>query len=199
MKQAKLTSEHREAFLALVRDTSAPKEAKALEAARKALARVIKPAAEKAWPKRDMQVLAKYGLASPHDELSLKFGGNGCTCEKVTLPLDDGQAIYVPYEPKTYSHANTLDLDGHPTLVSLAAEYSEAREASKEADKKIRKALREIVNELITPGKPLDRLDQLEALWPDPRVKELADQIRQGLAVLSTDEAARLVTEAFAA
>lgn len=197
MKTPKLTKEHRNAFFALAHKATAPAEAQACEKALKALLRAVRPVLERAWPRKDMTVLERYGVALRGKRLRLSVSGESkCSCVTVNLP-SDSYTHPVPVDPNGYTAIQTLPLQLESDAASAALAYLNAKEAADTANTSLREALGALVEEIVVPGRSLDNLDQLVQLWPEPAVKELAEKIKAGLSVLSAEDAAEVVKSAF--
>lgn len=197
MKTPKLTKDHRNAFLFLARKAEAPAEAQAREQALKELLRAVRPVLERTWPRKDMAVLERYGVALRGERLRLSVSGESqCSCETVDLPA--GSFTHpVPVDPQGYTTIQRLPLQLESEAASAALAYLNAKEAAATANTSLQNALVALVAEIVVPGRPLNNLDQLMQLWPAPAVKELAEKIKAGLSVLSAKDAAEVVKSAF--
>jgi|GEM_PF-6612677 len=197
MKTPKLTKEHRNAFLTLTRKATAPAEAQTREQALKELLRAVRPVLERTWPRKDMAVLERHKVARRRQKLRLRVSGeNGCSCVNVDLPADS-YAHPVPVDPHGFNEVQTLPLQLESEAASAALAYLNAQDAARAANENLQVALATLVEEIVVPGRPLDNLDQLVQLWPDPAVIELAEKIKAGSSVLSGEEAVEVVKSAF--
>lgn len=196
-KKPRITKEIRERFLRLASEAIPPRASEEVEQRRKELMGEVIRCANKTWPKNEMKILEKHGVASIRERIIVQLGGAGCSCDSIPLLAEGPLKRPLPYRGR-YGSEPTLDAPEFSLLADLARAYNQSLDARNDESKALRRALSDLVNATLVSGKGFDRLDVLTKAWPDPKVKELVKNIKANELPMETKAAQVLVAKAYA-
>ena len=202
-KGQKITAEHRTALMRLADHAVPAKEAAALDQAHKELLPELKKEVTKAWPMKEMKILAKYGLAETGGTITLSsISGSHCGCKEIGIPVD-GAPLAQRLRPVNHYNYKTRDTShikpaSDSLLWQLALEYQAKDRALADKTKELKEALRRAISQIAVAGKPMERLLELKKLWPDKTAHDLIEEIMAKPAVPQVEPDAReLLAEVF--
>ena len=202
-KGQKITAEHRTALMRLADHAVPAREAAALDQAHKELLPELKKEVTKAWPMKEMKILAKYGLANTGGSIKLSgTAGSHCGCREITIPVD-GTSLAQRLRPADHydyytEHTNRLKPAPDSLVWQLAMDYEAKETELNSKTKDVREALRRAISQIAVAGKPMERLLELKKLWPDKTAHALIEEIMAKPAAPQVEPDAReLLAEVF--